>query len=394
MDKRKITKRLSYKNKLIFISISAIISIISITVSDQLAKKLQQKEINEVNLWSVAMSKLGDQPFRDYKFELEEMGNQIINLNNSIPSIITDEKLKVVSYINIPKKIAENPKSMKERIYDMANKNEHLVIEKNNGISFSRYYVFYGNSPTINLLRYFPIITIIVIFIIVFLAYITYNSSKRDEQNKVWIGMAKETAHQLGTPTSSLLGWLEYLKTQDIEKSVVAEMSKDVERLLTVVDRFSKIGSKTVLEPLNVTEIASNTVKYFQHRIPKKVTLTMEAKIDSPLIANANEVLFGWVLENLLRNAVDAVCGEGAISVITHCDKKWIYVDVIDSGKGISPSVVDKIFNPGFTTKARGWGLGLSLSYRIMKQYHKGDIFVQKSAIDKGTTMCVMIKRQ
>ena len=275
----------------------------------------------------------------------------------------------------------------------MADKNAPLVIDQNNGFSFSKLYVFYGNTNIITLLRFFPVISLLIILIFFSLSYITYNSSRRDEQNKVWIGMAKETAHQLGTPTTSLLGWLEYLKTQDIDPIVIEEMNKDVERLLTVVDRFSKIGSKTVLGPLNITEVTSNTVKYYLHRIPKKVKLTFESKYDLPLISNANDVLFGWVIENLLRNAVDAVQGEGSINVTAYCDKKWVYVDVADTGKGISQSNVDKIFKPGFTTKSRGWGLGLSLSYRIIAEYHKGHIFVANSMIDKGTTIRVMVHR-
>lgn len=392
-NKRKINKRLTYRNKLIFISISAVICIISLIISDRLARELQRKENNEVNLWSLAISKLGDQPHREYQFELEELVNLIINTNGSIPCIITDEKLNVKKFVNIPEKIASNPKAMTKLIYNLANKNEPFVLDRNDGPYFTQYYVFYGNSQIINQLRFFPFVSLLIILVFVALSYLTYNSSKRNEQNKVWIGMAKETAHQLGTPTSSLLGWLEYLKTQNVEPTVIEEMNKDIERLLTVVDRFSKIGSTTVLEPLNVTEIASNTVKYYQQRIPKKVTLTFRSEEELPLVANANDVLLGWVIENLLRNAVDALCGEGEIDVVAYCDKKWVYIDVKDSGKGIAPANIDKIFNPGFTTKSRGWGLGLSLSYRIVEQYHKGHIFVAESVIDKGTTIRIMVKR-
>lgn len=391
--KRKINKRLTYRNKLIFISISTVICILSLIISDRLARELQRKENNEVNLWSLAMSKLGDQPHREYQFELEEIVNMIINTNSSIPCIITDEKLNVKKYINIPDKIAGNPKAMTKLIHNLSNKNDPFVLDRYDGPYFTQYYVFYGNSEIINQLRFFPLVSLLIILMFVALSYLTYNSSKRNEQNKVWIGMAKETAHQLGTPTSSLLGWLEYLKAQNVEPTVIEEMNRDIDRLLTVVDRFSKIGSNTVLEPLNITEIASNTVKYYQQRIPKKVILSFHSEEELPLISNANDVLLGWVIENLLRNAVDALCGEGEIDVVAYCDKKWVYVDVKDNGKGIAPANIDKIFNPGFTTKSRGWGLGLSLSYRIIEQYHKGHIFVAESIIDKGTTIRIMIKR-
>ncbi|MEG0500426.1 MAG: ATP-binding protein, partial [Rikenellaceae bacterium] len=377
--RRIIIKRLTYRNKLIFITVSAVICVISLIVSDRLARELQKKENNEIKLWSLAMSKMSDAPYRNYKGELEEVIKAILDSNNSIPSIITDENMQVIRSINIPNKIAGDPVAMHKLIYNMANDNGYTVISVNAGSSFRTFYVFYGNSFLISILRYFPFVTLLIILVFVSFSYITYNSSKRDEQNKVWIGMAKETAHQLGTPTSSLLGWIEYLKTQDIDPQVVDEMSKDVDRLLTVVDRFSKIGSKTILEPINITEVAVNTVNYFQQRVPKKIMLSFYSLEEMPLIANANDVLFGWVIENLLRNAIDALGGVGEISVTTYCDKKWIYVDVSDNGKGIAPANIDKIFKPGFTTKSRGWGLGLSLSHRIIEQYHRGHIFVANS---------------
>lgn len=391
--KRKFNKSLTYRNKLIFITVSTVICVISLIISDRLARELQLKENKEVSLWSLATSKMGNEPFRDIRAERDELINAIRSSNNSIPFIIMDEKQNVLES-NLPKSITSNPVAMKKMIRSMANKNEPIVLYMNYGSSFGFYYVFYGNSIIINLLRFFPVISLLIILIFVSFSYITYNSSKRDEQNKVWIGMAKETAHQLGTPTSSLLGWIEYLKTQNTDPQVIAEMTKDIDRLLTVVDRFSKIGSKTVLEPLNITDVAATTVNYFQQRIPKKVILSFHSLEELPLVANANDVLFGWVLENLIRNSIDALGGEGEISVTTYSDKRWIYVDVTDSGKGIAPSKIDEIFKPGVTTKARGWGLGLSLSKRIMEQYHKGRIFVANSVIDKGTTIRVMIEKR
>lgn len=391
--KVKINRRLTYRNKVIFITISTVICVASLFVSDRMARELQKKENNEVNLWSVAMSKIGDKPYPDYRSDLNQLIDLIMKTNNTIPLIITDDKLEIITQKNLPQNVSDDPEMIRKTIYRMANRNEPLVIDMHNGATFNRYYVFYDNSIIISLLRYFPFVSLIFLLILVSFSYITYNSSKRDEQNKVWIGMAKETAHQLGTPTSSLLGWLEYLKTQNIDQQVILEMNKDIVRLLTVVDRFSKIGSKTNLEPLNVTEVVDNTVKYFQPRIPKKIVLAFHSLEELPLVAYANDVLFGWVIENLLRNAIDALEGQGEVSVTTYCDKKWIYVDVSDSGKGISASNIDKIFKPGFTTKSRGWGLGLSLSHRIIEQYHKGRIFVANSVVNKGTTIRIMVKK-
>lgn len=390
--KRNLGRKLTYRNKLIFITVSTIICVISLFISDKLARELQIKEKKEVNLWSLATSKMGNERSSDIRSERDELINAIRSNNTTIPFIITDEKRNVME-TNLPKNIVSNPETVDKMIRNMANKNDVITLDMNYGTRFRYYYVFYGNSIVINLLRFFPIVSLIIILIFVSFSYITYNSSKRDEQNKVWIGMAKETAHQLGTPTSSLLGWIEYLKSQNADPQVITEMTKDIDRLLTVVDRFSKIGSKTVLEPLNITDVAINSVNYFKQRISKKVVLSFHSLEELPLVANANEVLFGWVLENLIRNSVDALGGEGTISVTTYCDKKWIYVDVTDSGKGIAPSKIDDIFKPGFTTKSRGWGLGLSLSKRIVEQYHKGRIFVANSVIDKGTTIRVMIKK-
>ncbi len=379
---------------MLFIAVSAVICIVAIIISDKLASELERKEKHLVNLWSFAVDKSGATPLRDSKADLEELLQIILQGSDDIPRIVTDQNLNVENSSNVSEKVLASPKLTRAMIKSMANKNKPIEIKVYNGMYITEYYVFYGNSSTINLLRIFPIVSIVIVLVFISFSYLTYNSTKRDEQNKVWIGMAKETAHQLGTPTSSLLGWIEYLKSQDADSMAINEMTKDIERLLVVVDRFSKIGSETALTHLNIYTIVSNTVKYFQPRVPKKVSLTLNLDSDdTAFYANTNEVLYGWVIENLLRNATDALAGEGSIDVHLHQDKYWIYADVKDNGKGIAPANVDKIFKPGFTTKSRGWGLGLSLSSRIIHNYHRGRIFVHESELGKGTTIRVMLKK-
>lgn len=225
------------------------------------------------------------------------------------------------------------------------------------------------------------------------LGFYTYRVSSDSSQNRVWVGLAKETAHQLGTPISSLLGWIEYLRSQPIDQSVVDEMNKDVHHLQKITDRFSKIGSQTELSPVNINELIGDCVLYFRNRIPRNVSLEYNGLAMAPVQAMANSALFEWVIENLLKNSLDALQGKGQISVAVSTTDKWINIDVKDTGKGMPKSNFKKIFNPGFTTKTRGWGLGLSLSRRIVEEYHKGRIFVLESEVGRGTTFRIQLKR-
>lgn len=223
-----------------------------------------------------------------------------------------------------------------------------------------------------------------VIFFFIFIGYIAFRSSKQDEQNRVWIGLAKETAHQLGTPTSSLLGWIEYLRSQPVDQEAVEEMNKDLTHLLKIVDRFSKIGSETVLQKATVNEVVGEAVMYFRKRIPRNVTLDYNGLAIAPIEANINPALFEWVVENLMKNALDALQGHGSIDVRLSMDDQNVMIDVKDTGKGIPKSNWKRIFEPGFTTKTRGWGLGLSLSRRIIEEYHNGKIAVVESEPGQG----------
>lgn len=375
----------TYIGKIIFIVLGAIIAVASLLYSNYIAGELASKEKREISMWSHAL-----------KAQNMDLRNQIIiqlaDNSTEIPAIVIDEYMRVVSTQNVAPKEIDTPEKLRTRLEKMASGGRSTIaIQINNGRNLT---IFYDDSALLRSLYWFPYLQLLIIGVFIIFAMITFRSTKASEQNKVWIGMSKETAHQLGTPTSSLLGWIEYLKSQPaVPEEVVVEMSKDVSRLMKVVDRFSKIGSTTQLSPSNVYDICSSVVSYFSTRIPRNVTLTLNGQSDKPLQAMINSALMEWVLENLLKNALDALGGRGAIEMEVQSNQKYVIIDVRDSGKGIAKSNWHRIFSPGFTTKTRGWGLGLSLSRRIVERYHHGRIFVAASEIDKGTTIRVELKR-
>ena len=371
----------SYRSKRNVIIIGLVIGIGSLFFTNRLAQELRMKEQTEVAIWAYSM--------REFVFnESSPFFQAIANNNNSIPFIITNENLELLTSHRIPGYILENKTLLRNQLEKLANENPPLEIPTPIGTL----YLFYGQSSILKSLYLFPFIQIGIIAIFIVFSFIAFSSSKQDEGNRIWIGMAKETAHQLGTPTSSLLGWIEYLRTQDIDPMVVDEMNKDLTRLLKIVDRFSKIGADTKFEPRDIGELVAGTVAYFRTRIPKNVELRY-TRPDRPEFAMINDALFEWVIENLLKNALDALQGKGVINVSLTQDDPWLHIDVADTGKGMTKANFKRIFDPGFTTKTRGWGLGLSLSARIVERYHKGKIFVLDSEMGKGTTMRVSLLR-
>ncbi len=381
--------RFKYRVKLIFVIIGALIGILSLLYSNYIAGELAQKEKHEIALWARAISLKNRTDTRSQIESQVILG--ITNTSTSIPAIVTDPYLKVVDYQSIDTTIISNPKRLRAMLEEMSSGGRTPIEIRIPGGQV--YTVFYDDSTLLQGIYFFPYLQISVIAVFILFAYIAITSSKGNEQNRVWIGLAKETAHQLGTPTSSLLGWVEYLRTQPIAPEVVEDISRDVTRLTKVVDRFSKIGSTTSLSPRNVYDVVYATVDYFQSRIPRGVKLSLCRDCDQSYVALINESLFGWVLENLLKNSLDALNGRGEISVEISASDKKIRIDVKDSGKGISLMNQRTIFNAGYTTKTRGWGLGLSLSKRIIEEYHKGKIFVHNSEIDVGTTIRIVINR-
>lgn len=376
----------TYKRRMIIIVVGLLIGLASLLFTNNMAESLRSKEKSEVEIWAYSMKRTGELNHSDPIFE------HIVSTRNNIPFIVTDGNLNVEHSHLIKENITSRADLLRKQLEEFSSKNIPIEVRTWNGNS---YYIFYGESMLLKKLVYFPLIQLIIIAIFGLFGFITFQSTRHDEQNRVWIGLAKETAHQLGTPTSSLLGWIEYLRTQPVEQEVVDEMSRDLQRLMKVVDRFSKIGSETSLSKVNINEVVASTVSYFHSRLPKNVCLHYNGLSIAPQQAMVNTALFEWVIENLLKNALDAMQGKGTINVkISNSDDDTkIYIDVNDTGKGIAKANFKRIFEPGFTTKTRGWGLGLSLSHRIIEQSHKGKIFVVNSEIDKGTTIRIILDK-
>ncbi len=358
-------------------------------------EELRAAERNGVELWADIL-RSSNNIYGELVYNSDLFANLV--RHTSVPFVITDEYLNIV-VSNLPANITSDQDSLRRTIERMADSNKPIIVRYN----FSnRYYtIYYGHSrfmeyiteSPIDSLIYFPYVQLLIILIFAIFTYIAFSSTKQNEQNRVWVGLAKETAHQLGTPTSSLLGWVEYLRSQPVDQMAVDEMGKDLAHLMKIVDRFSKIGSETMLTASNINEVVGDTVMYFRKRIPRNVTLTYNGLAIAPIRAQINAALFEWVIENLLKNALDALQGHGSIDVFIGENDRCVYVDVRDTGKGIPKSNWNKIFAPGFTTKTRGWGLGLSLSRRIVEEYHSGKIAVVKSEPGKGTTIRITLKR-
>lgn len=386
---KRLTRLLSFRNRMVVIILGLVLACISLYFTSRMAESLREKEQHDVQIWAMAMERSGNTSM----FLAEDpLMAEIISGRNNIPLIITDRNLRVLESHLIPQNVINHPDLLREKIDQLTEKNSPIVI-RNRWNQQESVYIFYGESRLLRTLYYFPLVQLIVVAIFVLFGYIAFSSSKQDEQNRVWIGLAKETAHQLGTPTSSLLGWIEYLRTQDVDQTAVDEMNKDLTHLMKIVDRFSKIGSETILASANINEVVGGCVMYFRTRIPRNVTLDYNGLATAPVQAMINVALFEWVVENLLKNSLDALQGQGAINVNISSNSESVFVDVRDTGKGIARSNWKRIFEPGFTTKTRGWGLGLSLSRRIIEEYHKGRIAVIDSEIGKGTTIRIALKR-
>ncbi len=310
----------------------------------------------------------------------------------SIPVIITDEtKTKVVVSGNLDAVEFDSPEKLANLIGKMRSQNDPIdIMLPDHG----KCYVFYEESPVLTRLRYFPYIQFVIILVFIIVAYLLFSFARRSEQNRVWVGMSKETAHQLGTPISSLMAWTEILRASNVDPSIVDEINKDVTRLDTIAQRFSKIGSVPELAPENLVEVIRDFTTYLRTRISRTVTIEFADTKYSPIILPINRYLFEWVVENLCKNAVDAMEGSGKITIEIIEGTKLVHIDITDTGKGIPPKKQKTIFKPGYTSKKRGWGLGLTLAQRIIKEYHKGKLFVKSSAVGKGTTMRITLKKQ
>ena len=317
-----------------------------------------------------------------------ELPLQIFNNNTSIPVILTEND-SIINTINIDEAIVKNNEKALDFLNNLKRENEPIIIEYAPN-KFQKWY--YGNSALLNKLKYYPIALVLIIILFLALIYYFYRSTKIGTQNKLWAGMAKETAHQIGTPLSSLIGWVEILKTENIDQTTTSEIEKDVNRLQTITDRFSKIGSKPVLEKSDIIEETLKTYNYLQSRFSKQIEFSFESP-KTEIYTLLNPTLHSWTIENLIKNAIDAMKGKGKIGVSIEDDGLQVKINISDTGNGIQKSQFKTIFEPGFTTKKRGWGLGLSLTKRIVKEYHKGNIKVLQSEIGKGTTMQISLKK-
>jgi len=374
--------------KLLLLLIAIIIGAASFQYTNWLAGRMEEEEHKSVAVWAEATHRLTspvDDPDDNMSFLVS-----ILESNTEIPIIWTDSAQNIISAANI-----SYPEKRKEQV--LARELTKMMSERKPIKIFVSdkeiQYIYYRDSKTLQNLKYFPLIQISVIGLFILIAYVTFNSSRNAEQNQVWVGMSKETAHQLGTPISSLLAWIELLRTQDIDPKLISEFEKDINRLEKIAQRFSKIGSKPELKVDDLRKTIVSTVTYLQSRTSQKVQFDMQFPVDRTYPTAQNAALFSWVIENLCKNAIDAMGNSGIIKLNLKDENGHIYFDISDSGKGISKSQFKTIFEPGYTTKKRGWGLGLSLAKRIIENYHQGKIFIKHSEIGKGTTFRIILPK-
>ncbi len=367
-----------------FVFLAAVISVVSLLYSNKLARNLAVEERTKIEIWASAIEQLAT---ADENADMALI-LKVLESNKTIPIILYDENTDAFTTNNIklPDSEAETRKYLPEKAEHFSEKHEPIVLPELNQT------IYYDDSYTLKQLQIFPYFQLLVIAVFFTLAFFALKSSYRSEQNKVWVGLSKETAHQLGTPISSLVAWVEYLKLRGIDSETIGEIEKDITRLETITDRFSKIGSKSHLEQVIWQEAVRKPVLYLQKRISNQVVLNFVFP-EKPLRVNLNASLFGWVVENLTKNAVDAMSGQGTITYTMGEKGKYCFLDISDTGKGISKSNFKTVFSPGFTTKERGWGLGLSLAKRIVENYHNGKIFVKKSEVGVGTVFRILLLR-
>lgn len=314
---------------------------------------------------------------------------KVIENNNSIPMILVDAKGDILNTQNLDSIKSLNPGYIDKQLAIMKNQNEPITISYDGK---NKQFIYYKDSDLLNKLTYYPIALILILILFLTVIYLFYSSNKAAETNRLWTGMAKETAHQIGTPLSSLLGWISILKMEKVDETYIDEIEKDVYRLNTIANRFSKIGSVPELKSENIISVTNQAFDYLESRSSKQISFSF--KTDKKEIkAKLNKELFGWVIENLIKNAIDAMQGKGKLQLEISQTQKKVKIIVSDTGKGMPKKLFKQIFKPGFTTKKRGWGLGLSLSKRIVEDYHKGKIFVKKSELGKGTTFQIVLDR-
>lgn len=345
----------------------------------------KSEERTKMENWSYALKTLMESSDDD---EIE-VTSRIIESNTTTPMILLDTNNNISSIRNIDTtNVGNSKRHLEQLITTFENENTPIQVIANDQLFNTLYY---GNSPLLNKLKYYPLALLVIIFLFAAVAFFFYKSSRIADQNKLWTGMAKETAHQIGTPLSSLVGWTEILRSEHVNPDYLVEIEKDISRLQMITDRFSKIGSIPKLEKTDIVKETLDSYEYLKARSSKLIDFEISVP-DEPIMVNLNQQLYSWTIENLVKNAIDAMKGKGQLKIAINSDEKLVNIQVSDSGKGISKQNFNTIFQPGYTSKKRGWGLGLSLAKRIIEDYHNGKIKVLNSEIGKGTTMQISLK--
>ncbi len=378
--------------KFALVGVSLVLVAVFLYISNIFVKDLARQERERMEIWADATRELTTNEEGDIDFLM-----RIIEANHNIPVLLVDEEGNILSHRNfrLPEPIdtldptaltAANEAYLQKKLASLRQSSNSIEIKIDDETTQQLYY---EDSTVLRRLAYYPYIQLAVLLIFIAIAYFTLTTVKKAEQNKVWVGLSKETAHQLGTPISSLMAWTQLLEGMGVEREVVDDMDKDVKRLSIIADRFSKIGSMPDKELTFINEAVKQSLTYMSTRIPKRVRLTIHTLDEENCGVMLCQSLFEWVMENLTKNAVDAMDGEGAIDVVVTSDDQRAFITVRDTGKGIARKNFKNVFNPGFTTKKRGWGLGLTLVKRIIEEYHAGRIYIKESELGKGTTFAI-----
>ncbi len=370
------------------LALAVIIVGLAVYYFNRLAKDIAKDERKKIELLAESFQSIAAKPVssacNDVTFE-----TKVVEKINSVPLILTDEQGNIIGNNNIDTvAIARDTAYLPRKLDEYKLLHAPIVLQ----MPFGNQYIYYGESLTLQRLKIYPLVLIGIIVVFIFITIVSISNAQRSLQNQVWVGMSKETAHQIGTPLSSIVAWMELLKENEANREWVTEMEKDVSRLQLIADRFSKIGSMPDLEPENIIPRFIYMADYMQRRAPKNVQIHLQYNEDEIEVL-LNGPLFDWVIENLIRNALDAMEGRGEISINIHNQPRLVTIDICDTGKGIAKNNFKKVFSPGFSTKQRGWGLGLSLAKRIIEKYHHGNIFVKNSEQGKGTTFRIILRR-
>lgn len=379
-----------YKNKrrlqfLLFVA-AVLIGLASLFYTNRLVKNMARQEQLKAGMLANAWSQIINAAAEDTHLDFYA---GVIEDNETIPVIVTDSQNQIIMTRNLDSKRVNNPKYLQKQLQRMKENAEPVIIPLPPS---DRQYLYFNKSILLTRLQYYPYVQIGIVLLFILVAYLAFNTSRKFEQNQLWVGLSKETAHQLGTPISSLMAWLEMMKMKNGDLEMVSELEKDVTRLEKITERFSKIGSKPDLIPQDIVPVIQAAIHYIKSRSSDKVKFTLNLPSDK-LIVPLNAALFEWVIENLCKNAIDAIQGSGSIEINLSATTQNITLDIADTGKGIPKSMFSDIFKPGYTTKKKGWGLGLSLVKRIIEEYHEGKIFVSQSELNKGTVFRIILNR-